>query len=62
METILKNIQECLNAHDKHITGEGFLMVEFAYAYFGDMKDDVLKEMNWGGFEIFMDAWSPCEF
>ena len=35
---------------------------EYAYTYFGDLKDDVLKEMPWGGFEIFMDECSPCEF
>ena len=37
-------------------------MEEFAYAYFGDLKDDVLKEMTQGGLGIFMDAWYLCAF
>ena len=62
METILNNLQEILNAHDNLITGEGVIMEEFAYASLGYLKDDALKEMSWGGFWIFVDAWSPCEF
>ena len=37
-------------------------MGEFSYASFGDVKDDVLKEMPRGGFGLFVDAWSLCEF
>ena len=37
-------------------------MREFAYAYFGDLKDGVLKEMTWGGSGIFVDACSLYEF
>ena len=37
-------------------------MEEFAYASLGYLKDDALKEISWGGFWIFVDAWSPCEF
>ena len=37
-------------------------MVEFAYVSFGGLKDDFLKEMPWGGFGIFVDAWSLCAF
>ena len=37
-------------------------MGEFAYTSFGDLKDDVLKEMPWGGFGIFVDAWYLCAF
>ena len=32
------------------------------YAYFGYLKDGVLKEIPQGGFDIFVDAWSLCEF
>ena len=35
-------------------------MVEFFYAYFGYLKDDVMKEMPLRGFAIFVDAWSLC--
>ena len=37
-------------------------MGEFAYAYFGDFKDDVMKEMPWGDFGVFVDDWYICEF
>ena len=37
-------------------------MGEFSYAYFGYLKDDLLKEMRWGGFGLFVDAWSLCAF
>ena len=56
INTILNNLQEHLNSHDNHITGEGFRMGEFAYTYFDDLEDDVLKEMPQGGFRIFVDA------
>ena len=62
IETILNNLQELLNAHDNRITGEGFRMGEFAYASFGDLKDDVLKEIPQGGFGLFVDAWYLCAF
>ena len=26
------------------------------------LKDDVLKEMPWGGLGVFVDAWSLCAF
>ena len=62
METIVNNLQEHLNSHDNQITCERVRMVEFAYAYFGDLKDDVLKEIPQGGFGIFVNAWSLCAF
>ena len=37
-------------------------MGEFAYTYFSDLKDYVLKEMHQGGFGIFVDAWYLCSF
>ena len=37
-------------------------MGEPAYAYVGDLKDDALKEIPWGGFGLFVDAWSLCAF
>ena len=37
-------------------------MEEFAYASFGDLKDDVPKEMHQGGFGIFVDVWSLFVF
>ena len=37
-------------------------MGDFAYAYFGFLKDDVLKEMPQGVFGIFMDDCSLCAF
>ena len=37
-------------------------MGDFPYAYFCDLKDDVLKEIPWGGFGLFVDAWYQCEF
>ena len=37
-------------------------MGEFAYTSFGDLKDDVLKEIPWGGFGLFVDAWSRYAF
>ena len=43
IETIINNLQECLNEHDNHLTGGGIKMVEFSYTYFGDLKDDVMK-------------------
>ena len=62
VDTIVNNLQECLNAHDSRITGNGVRMGEFAYTSFGDLKDDVLKEMPWGGFGIFLYACSLCAF
>ena len=53
---------DSLNAHDNLITSERVRMGEFSYAYFGDLKDYILKEMPWGGFGLFVDAWSPCAF
>ena len=35
-------------------------MGEFDYAYFGDLKDDALKEIPWWGFGIFMYVCSLC--
>ena len=35
-------------------------MGEFVYTSFGDLKDDVLKEILWGGFGILVYAWSLC--
>ena len=35
-------------------------MGDFAYTYFGDFKYDFLKEIPWGGFGIFVDAWYLC--
>ena len=55
-------INERLNAHETHITVEGFRIGEFACAYFGYFKDDVLKEMPRGYFGLFVDAWSLCAF
>ena len=43
METILYNLQEHLDSHDNQIMCEEVIMGEFAYAYFGDLKDDFLK-------------------
>ena len=43
METILNKLQELLNTHEKRLTGDGFEIEEFIYAYFGYLKDDVLK-------------------
>ena len=60
MESILNNIQECINAHDNCITGEGLRMGEFTYASFDDLKDEVLKEIPWGGLGVFLDAWYLC--
>ena len=37
-------------------------MGEFAYKYFGNLRNDVLKDMPQGGFGIFIDAWSLCAF
>ena len=37
-------------------------MGDFAYTYFGYLKDYVLKKMPWGGFGIFLDACSLCAF
>ena len=37
-------------------------MGEFAYASFRYLKDNVLKEMPRGGFGLFVNAWSLCEF
>ena len=37
-------------------------MGEFNYAYFGDLKDDVLKEITHGSFGLFVDACYLCEF
>ena len=37
-------------------------MGEFSYTYFGDLKDDFLKEMPQGGFGIFVGAWYLCAF
>ena len=37
-------------------------MGEFDYAYFGDLKDDVLKEISEGGLGLFVDAWYLCAF
>ena len=37
-------------------------MGEFAYAYFGYLKDDVLTEVPQGVFRIFVDAWYLCLF
>ena len=37
-------------------------MGEFAYAYFGYLKDGVLKEMPWRGVQLFVDSWSVYEF
>ena len=62
IENILNNYQERLSAHDNRHNGNGFKMGEFAYTSFGYLKDDVLKEIPWGGFGIFVDAWSPCAF
>ena len=62
IESIRNNLQELLNSHDNHISGEGVRMGEFAYEYFGYFKDDVLKEIPRGGFSILVDAWSICDF
>ena len=43
IENILNNLQERLIAYGKCITGDGFIMGEFAYAYFGGLKDAFLK-------------------
>ena len=45
IETILKNLQESINAHDNRITDEGVRMGEFSYASFGDLKYDVLRKI-----------------
>ena len=37
-------------------------MGEFAYASFDYLKDGVLKEIPRGGFGIFINSWSLCEF
>ena len=62
METILNNLQECLNTHDNRHTGKGVKTGDFAYRSFEDLKDDVLKEIHGGEFGIFVNAWSLCEF
>ena len=62
IETIFNDLQERLKAHEKHLTGKGFKMGEFVYTSFGDIKDEFLKEMPWGGFRIFVDAWYLCAF
>ena len=60
IDTILNNLKERLNAHDNHMNGNGVIIGEFAYTYFGNLKDDVLNEIPRGGFGIFVDAWSLC--
>ena len=62
IETILKNLQERLNAHDNRIIREGVRMGEFAYISFGNLKDGILKGIPQGGFELFVDALSLCSF
>ena len=62
IQTILNNLQECLNSHDNRITGEGVRMGEFAYTSFGDLKYDALKEIPWIFFGIFVYDWTLCEF
>ena len=37
-------------------------MGEFPHTYFGDLKDDVLKEIPRGVFGIFVDAYYLCAF
>ena len=37
-------------------------MGEFAYASFGHLKDDVLKEISRVVFGHFVDVWSLCTF
>ena len=60
IDNILNNLQERLYEYDNQITGYGVIIGEFAYAYFGYLKDDVLKEIPWGGLGIFVDSWSTC--
>ena len=62
IETIIKDLQEQLNAHENRLTGKGVITGEFSYTSFGDLKDDVLKEIPRGSFGIFVDAWSICAF
>ena len=42
IETIFNDLQERLKTHDNRLTGKGVKMVEFNYASFGDLKDEVL--------------------
>ena len=62
IDTIINDLQERLKAHDNRLTGKGFKMGEFVYMSFEDLKDEFLKEMPWGGFGIFVDAWYLCAF
>ena len=62
IETIFNDLQELFKTHDNRLTGKGAKMGEFIYKYFGDLKDEFLKEMPWGGFRIFVDAWYLCAF
>ena len=62
IETIIKDPQEQLKAQDNHLISKGLKMRYFAYASFGDLTDEVLKEIPRGGFGIFVNAWYLCEF
>ena len=62
INTIIINLQERINAYDKLLTGNGVKMGEFDYASLWSLKDDFIKEIPWGGFGVFVDTWSLCDF
>ena len=46
IETILDKPKELLNSYDNSFFGGWVKIGDFAYAYLGDLKYDVLKEMT----------------
>ena len=35
-------------------------MGDFTFISWGDLKNEVLEEIPWGGFGLFVDAWYLC--
>ena len=62
IEATLYNLQECPKAHDNLITSKGVKMGELVYAFLGELKDEVLKEIPRWGCGIFVDTRSICAF